>query len=149
DDKDPGNPVQVKFINIPGSYDLAINNDILYGYSYVRLLSFDISNLDDIRMIHRATNVLNAYKCRGVYTSADLGVVTDWVEKQQNCETADCDVALQTWGGFWLNDGIALGAEAAAGFSSKAAIAPGTGSGPGLGGSLARMTIDDGQLFLL
>src|SRR5690606_36722186 len=70
-------------------------------------------------------------------------------EKQQNIETAECDVADQPWGGFWFEDGIGLPMLAFASFDSKAAIAPGTGSGSGLGGSLARMTIKDDQLFLL
>lgn len=66
-----------------------------------------------------------------------------------NFETADCDVALQPWGGFYYEDGIAVTHLAAASFNSKAAIAPGTGSGPGLGGSLARMTVNGGQLYHL
>lgn len=149
DDKDPGSPVNVKFISIPGNYDLAINNNVLYADSYVDLISFDISNLNNITIIDRAENVFNAYNSLGFFPNGSQGVVTDWVEKQQNFETADCDVALQTWGGFWLGGGIGLAVEAFASFDSKAAIAPGTGSGSGLGGSLARMTINGDQLFLL
>src|SRR5690606_23748381 len=61
----------------------------------------------------------------------------------------ECDVAMQPWGGVWLAEGIGLSAQAYASFDSKAAIAPGTGSGSGLGGSLARMTVKNNQLFLL
>jgi len=149
DDKDPGNPVNIKFVSIPGNYDLAINNDILYADSYVDLLSFDISNLDNITLVDRRENVFSAYNSLGFYPNSTLGVVTDWIEKQQNFETAECDVAVQPWGGFWFEDGIGLPMLAFASFDSKAAIAPGTGSGSGLGGSLARMTIKDDQLFLL
>ena len=149
DDKDPGNPVNIKFVSIPGNYDLAINNDILYADSYVDLLSFDISNLDNITIVDRRENVFSAYNSLGFYPSSTQGVVTDWVEKQQNFETAECDVAVQPWGGFWFEGGIGLPMLAFASFDSKAAIAPGTGSGSGLGGSLARMTVKDDQLFLL
>ena len=149
DDKDPGNPVNIKFISIPGNYDLAINNNVLYADSYVDLVSFDISNLDNINIIDRAENVFGAYNSLGFFPNGTQGVVTDWVEKQQNFETAECDVALQPWGGVWLAEGIGLSAQAYASFDSKAAIAPGTGSGSGLGGSLARMTVKDNQLFLL
>ena len=46
-------------------------------------------------------------------------------------------------------DGIALDASSASTFSSKAAIAPGSGSGLGVGGSLARFTLSGDHLYML
>jgi hypothetical protein len=148
DDSDPGNPLPKKFISIPGNYDLAINGNMLYADSFMDLLSLDISDLNAIRVIDRSENMFNYYNSLGFYPDATRGVVTSWVEKV-DFETADCDVIFQPWGGFMMSDGIALRVEASASFNSKAAIAPGTGSGPGLGGSLARMTVHSDHLYLL
>ena len=48
-----------------------------------------------------------------------------------------------------FENGVAFRTDMAASFSAKAAITPGTGSGPGVGGSLARFTISDNHLYLL
>jgi hypothetical protein len=149
DDSDQSNPISKKFIRIPGNYDLAIKGDILYADSYMDLVALDISDLNVIKEIDRMKNIFDSYNSLGFYADEANGVVTSWVEKQMNIETADCDVALQPWGGYYTLDGIALRAEASANFNSKAAIAPGNGSGPGLGGSLARMTISADHLYLL
>lgn len=149
DDSDPGNPVPIKFISIPGNFDLAINDNILYADSYIDLLSLDISDLNNIRVLSRTTNTFSAYNSLGFAMDPVKGVITSWTRMTTNFETADCEVTLQSWGGFYFEDGIAVTPNAAASFNSKAAIAPGTGSGSGLGGSLARMTINDGQLYHL
>lgn len=149
DDTDPTNPVPLKFIGIPGNFDMAINGNVLYADSYVDLLSMDISDLDNIRILGRTTNAFSAYNPMGIEFNPAKGVVTSWTRKAMNFETAGCEVALQPWGGFFYEDGIAVTHVAAASFNSKAAIAPGTGSGSGLGGSLARMTINGGQLYHL
>jgi hypothetical protein len=78
------------------------------------------------------------------------GVVTEWVQKDQvNVYESDCDVNWQPWGGFYYMDGIAFSSVQALSFNSKAAIAPGNGSGPGVGGSLARFTINSDHLYTL
>lgn len=149
DNHDPQAPKPVKFISVPGNYDLAINNNILFADSYIDLVSFDISDLNNVRLIGRKENAFSAYNSLGFNLDPAKGVLTSWERKEENFETAACDVTLETWGGFYYKDGIAVSYEMAQSFNSTAAIAPGTGSGPGLGGSLARMTINSGQLFYL
>src|SRR5690606_30727529 len=146
DNHDPQAPKPVKFISVPGNYDLAINNNILFADSYIDLVSFDISDLNNVRLIGRKENAFSAYNSLGFNLDPAKGVLTSWERKEENFETAACDVTLETWGGFYYKDGIAVSYEMAQSFNSTAAIAPGTGSGPGLGGSLARMTINSGQL---
>lgn len=149
DNHDPRAPRAVKFISIPGNYDLAINNNTLFADSYVDLLSFDISDLNNVRVVGRKKNSFSPYSSLGFGMDPVKGIVTSWERKEKNFETAACDMVFQPWGGFYYEDGIAMPYDAALGFNSKAAIAPGTGSGPGLGGSLARMTINAGQLYHL
>lgn len=149
DNHDPRAPQPVKFIAIPGNNDLAIFGNTLFADSYIDLLSLDISDLNNIRIVGRKKNSFSVYGPLGFPLDPVKGVVTSWERKEMNFETPTCEVALQPWGGFYYEDGIAVTLDAAAGFNSKAAIAPGTGSGPGLGGSLARMTINSGQLYHL
>lgn len=150
DNHDPGAPKPVRFINIPGNYDLAINDNTLFADSYIDLLSFDISDLNDIKLVGRKKNSFSAYNnLLGITMDPEKGIVTSLERKEEHLGTAACDVTLQPWGGFYIEDGIGLPLDLAQGFNSKAAIAPGTGSGPGLGGSLARMTINGGKLYYL
>lgn len=149
DDRDQRNPAFKKFIRIPGNYDLAIKGNTLYADSYMDLVALDISDLNAIKVVSRLENIYNSYNSLGFYADEFKGVVTSWVEKDMNVETAECGISMQPWGGFYSGGGVALMAEMSADFSSKAAIAPGNGSGPGLGGSLARMTVSDNHLYVL
>lgn len=57
DNSNPSNPINKSFIPIEGNVDLAINDNKLYADSYVDLLVFDISNLNNIRLIKRVEDV--------------------------------------------------------------------------------------------
>ncbi|MFZ9189069.1 MAG: hypothetical protein ACO21G_10815, partial [Algoriphagus sp.] len=57
DNKNPANPINLSFIPIEGNVDLAINSDILYADNYVDLLAFDISNIQNIRLVKRVEDV--------------------------------------------------------------------------------------------
>ncbi len=50
DNSDPSNPVFLKFIEIMGNTDFAIKDGKLYANNQVDLITFDISNLDDIQL---------------------------------------------------------------------------------------------------
>ena len=53
DNRDPSNPQNIGFINIPGSKDLAIRNGILYADSQKDLLIFDITDLEQPELLER------------------------------------------------------------------------------------------------
>lgn len=150
DDNDPSNPVNKKFLKIPGNYDLAISGNVLYADSYVDLVVIDISDVQAAHEIERLENFFGSYNSLGFYADEARGVVTEWVEKSEvNITESECEVNLQPWGGYYYAGGIAMLEDAAASFNSKAAIAPGNGSGPGLGGSLARFAISLDHLYIL
>jgi len=146
---DPSHPVAVKFLSVPGSFELAVKGNILYTDSYVDLVAFDISNLSNIHEVGRLQNVFQNVSSMGFIANAQ-GVVTDW-EKKSNVTLSepDCSVILQPWGGVYYDGGIALTSEASSNFNAKAAITPGTGSGPGVGGSLNRFALNGSYLYLL
>jgi hypothetical protein len=148
DNSDPKSPVFRSFINIPGNYDLAVKGNALYADSYVDLLAFDISNVGNISMIKRLENVFSNYNTLGFYLDASNGLITEWQEQTDvKVYESDCEAVVQPWGGILLEDGI--GVPSTMRFSASSAIAPGNGSGPGVGGSLARFTISADHLYTL
>lgn len=150
DNHDPANPAALKFLSIPGNYDLAIKGNTLYADSYVDLVAFDLSDISDIHEINRLEGVFRNYRVMGYSIDAECCVITDFEEKKVvQINESDCSGGLQPWGGVFLENGIALRADMAASFSSTAAIAPGPGSGSGVGGSMARFTIAADHLYLL
>jgi hypothetical protein len=150
DNSNPSQPLPKKFLKIPGNFDLAIKGNILYADSYVDLVAFDISNINAVEETGRLEGVFRNYRSFGIAIDAQCCVITSWAEKKNiTLSESDCDVSLQPWGGVILEDGIAVRADMLASFSSKAAVTPGTGSGPGVGGSLARFTINGDHLYML
>lgn len=150
DNHDPANPQSKFFLTIPGTYDLAIKGNILYADSYVDLVAFNIENINNIVEVSRLEGVFQNYRVMGFYTDINCCVITDWAEKKSiSVVESECASGIQPWGGIYFERGIALNSDMAATFNKAAAIAPGTGSGPGVGGSLARFTINKDHLYLL
>jgi hypothetical protein len=151
DNHNPSAPVNKSFITVPGNYDLAIKGSMLYADSFIDLVVLDIASFADIKEVNRIENIFSNYNSLGFYLDAQKGLVTDWVEKQNvTVDKSDCDAAdigIQPWGGIYYEDGIALASYAS--FDKSAAIAPGNGSGPGVGGSMARFTISQDHLYTL
>jgi hypothetical protein len=146
---DPAHPVSQKFLSVPGSFDLAVKGNTLYTDSYVDLVAFDIRDLNNIQETARLQNVFTNVNSLGFMVNAN-GVVTDWEKKTMvNLSEPDCETVLQPWGGVYYDDGIALTSEAASNFSARSAITPGTGSGPGVGGSLNRFAINASHLYMI
>lgn len=148
DNADPARPVVKSFLQIPGNFDLAVKGNTLYADSYVELVAFDISNVAHIKEVSRRSDVFSYFN-RDVGFSFDpaKGVITEWkqttnVEKIKN----DCSFKMTSPVMFY-NGGVI--AEDASSFRSSLAIAPGTGSGPGVGGSMARFTIAGNFLYTL
>ncbi|HEU5147059.1 MAG TPA: hypothetical protein VFT90_10100 [Chryseosolibacter sp.] len=152
--QNPANPVQLKFLKIPGNYDLAIKGNTLYADSYVDLVAFDVSDLSNIREVNRVEGVFKNYQIFGYSIDENCCVITNFERKESvYIDESDCTTApIQTWGSP-MNEGgpggIVVRADMAANFSTMAAIAPGSGSGSGVGGSLARFTISGNHLYLL
>lgn len=150
DNHDPHQPVAISFINVPGSFDLAITDNILYTDSYVDLVALDISNVANVREVGRLSGLFNTYGSIGLQVDPVNGVITDWekVDEVQRTES-NCEIQLENWGGYREGDAIYANASLAQGFNKRAALAP-VGSGSvGLGGSMARFTISKDHLFAL
>jgi hypothetical protein len=151
--EDPAHPVQLSFLKIPGNFDIAIKGNTLYADSFVDLIAFNVSDLSNIQEVNRVEGVFKNYRVLN-YSAAPTNccVITSWEQKNTvNITESDCGTsAIQSWGGIYYQEGIAFDVNTFSSTASvKAAITPGTGSGPGVGGSLARFTITDDHLYLL
>jgi hypothetical protein len=150
DNHNPAQPTPKNFLKVPGNGDLAIKGNTLYADSYVDLIAFDISNINAIEETGRLEGVFKNYKSFGMATDVNCCVITDWKEERKvQLSESDCELALQPWGGVFYEAGIAVRSDMVANFSSKAAVTPGSGSGPGVGGSLAKFTISGDHLYML
>ena len=154
DNRDPASPVQLKFLNIPGNYDLAIKGNTLYADSYVDLAAFDVSDVSNIHEVSRVEGAFKNYQVFGHAIDENCCVITSFQEKKSvYINDSDCSAPpIRTWGNVFNEaggGGIVVRTDMVANFSTMAAIAPGSGSGSGVGGSLARFTISGDHLYLL
>jgi hypothetical protein len=148
DNHTPASPTIKSFLNIPGNYDLAVKGNTLYADSYIDLVVFDITDMDAVSEINRLKNVFSNYNTLGFYVDTEKGIVTGWEEdKEVKVFRSDCSADIQPWGGMYYEDGIALQSDMK--FDVSAAITPGIGSGPGVGGSMARFAINHDHLYTL
>jgi hypothetical protein len=145
--QNPSTPAAIKFINIPGNYDMAVKGDILYADSFMDLLAFDISNLNNISLIERVKDLFLS-SMYNVYNS-EKGVIVDW-EEVKTIEVSKDEFGhyptffWHQWGGFRGEWGIAFMASDA---SKSSSAAPSISVG--IGGSMARFTIVNNYLYTI
>ncbi len=142
DNRDPANPINIAFINIPGAFDLAVKGNVLFSDSYMDLVAIDISNPNAVTEIGRIENLFEEYNSYGYYASAEFGVVTDWEWREEvSIIESSCSQPQYDWGIAYAQ-GIAFANDAS--FSSTSAVAP---TNPGMGGSMARFALVDNFLY--
>lgn len=152
DNKNPEAPVHLNFIKIPGNFDLAIRGAILYADSYMDLLSFDISNIQQARLINREENVLQSVNFMGFTVDNNRNLVITYKrEERVEITENDCANILEPWGGrFWGGGIIMMESFATAQRGTTLNLMPGRiSAGAGIGGSMARFTIVDQYLYML
>ncbi len=144
DNKDPSNPINKSFINIPGAFDLVVRGNILFSDSYVDLVAIDISNIDMAHEVGRLNDLFNDYNSFGFYATNELGVVTSWRQTSEVTITeSNCKAIRNDWG-MYYEYGL-LTTDVAA-FNSASAVAP---TNPGMGGSMARFALSNDYLYAL
>lgn len=92
DNSNPQNPRNIKFINIPGNYDISIKNNILYADNTTDLVAINISNLDSVYVTKRIPNVYQSYSqmfpefVNGYFECVDTtkGFVVGWYKTMLN-----------------------------------------------------------------
>jgi hypothetical protein len=148
DNNIPSSPTKINFVKIPGNYDLAIRGSILYADSYMDLLSFDISDINNVKLLSRQENVLKSETFMGFTIDVSRNMVITYKQEEKiEITENDCSSFLESWGGRFWGRGIIM-FDFANAQSANLNIAPG-GSNTGVGGSMARFTIVDNYLYML
>jgi hypothetical protein len=146
DNTNPADPIIKGFLTIPGNYDLAIKGNILYADSYIDLLAIDISDKANIKIAKRLEGIFSVYNRMGSGIDPVKGIITSWEQKENVIVTTSKGQAMiQPWGGFWFDRGVAFAQLS----SVKTAAVPGNPSTSGIGGSMARFTIEGDYLYML
>ncbi len=146
DNTSPSNPKPLGFLNIPGSYDMAIIGNTLYADSFIDLVVFDISNVQKIKEVNRIEGLFNHSSSMGYFSNTSQGIITDWKEVKTVSVTEDnCSNRMQSWGGIFYERGVAF--DASSSFSLKSALMP--ASSTGVAGSTSRFTIASNHLYTL
>src|SRR5690606_37479714 len=139
----PALPVKEAFLSIPGNFDLAIKGKILYADSYIDLVAFDLSNMAAIHEVNRVSGAFSYFTydigfAGPLGIDASKGIITAW-KAWTKVEVTEGDCSLQCAGPVVAYGG-GVCAESSADVTRSPASAPGTGSGTGVGGSMARFT---------
>jgi hypothetical protein len=147
DNTDPSSPVKKVFIKLPGVVDISISGYIMYADSYIDLVVLDVQNIDNIHEVGRLKDILpytvpptgNDYPM--AYVDQKKGVVIGWNLKiiRERVNTNPTPYPI-----FWERGGFFLDKVNASGASSGV-----SGSGVGIGGSMARFGIKDQVLYVL
>lgn len=128
DNSNPSNPVNKNFIPIEGNVDLAVNSNILYADNYVDLLAFDISNLNNIKLVKRVEDVFtHMYR----HNTGQIITFKDTVLTSENAYwgCANCEF-------FAMDASLSFSANYSAAAQSY-----------GTGGSMARFTLANEHLY--
>lgn len=145
DNSDPRNPVNLSFLAIPGNVDMAIRDGLLYADNYMDLLTIDLNDPRQPKLVDRTKDVFQYYSF-----IQDFGFLVAYEEKDVKYQLpCDDDRAIQPW--FYLEDVIMVqaGGTAIQDFSNSVGGNVKGASGAGIGGSMARFTIYDRYLYTL
>ncbi len=154
DNKDPKNPQNIAFINIPGNYDMAAKGNILYADSFIDLLAIDISNVNDVKIVKRVEDVFpiryNVHHFSG--TEEEPVILTEY-EEVEVVEVFEEDLGAEIYPGYYsYRSGFLVNTFALeSGSADRASFNSANPSTPqaGIGGSMARFTVMDEHLYTI
>ncbi len=143
DNTDPANPVNIMFINIPGSLDIAASSNKLYSDNYSDLVILDISDLSNVFEIDRVENVFFENSIGFWYDWTNDRVITGW-ETTETIYEYDCgDEELWLFEEVDFNGGIIPTADGPVAFSELGSDAAGKA------GSMARFALHGSKMYAL
>ena len=140
DNSDEKDPQTISFLNIPGNFDMAVRDNMLYADSYIDLLTFDISQPAQIKMVNRVENAFPLYNSRFGYSPQEGTVITEMKQIDQQEVSHNCND---------LGPDIMFFEGSLMAFRSDVSTAMNVSPGPtiGTGGSMARFAIVEDYLY--
>ncbi|MBG0860947.1 MAG: hypothetical protein IQL11_15720 [Bacteroidales bacterium] len=146
DNANPSSPVKKAFVKLPGVVDISISGYIMYADSFVDLVVLDVQDVNNIHESGRVKNILpytvppTDNELPMGHVDEEEGVVITWEVKKIRERV---DQQPDPYPIFW--DRLAFAEmKNASGASSGV-----SGSGVGVGGSMARFGIKDNVLYVL
>ena len=147
DNTNPSTPVKKVFVKLPGVVDISISGYIMYADSYVDLVVLDVENIDNIHEVGRMTDIL-PYIVPPAGTDFPMGsvdqekgVVIDWelrtIKEKINYNPNPYPI-------YWRSNLSFMDKVNSSGASSGV-----SGSGVGVGGSMARFGIKEKVLYVV
>jgi hypothetical protein len=147
DNSDPSSPVKKVFVKVPGIVDMSISGYIMYADSYVDLVVLDVQDINNIHEVGRINDILpysvppsgtdypmgSVDKEKGVVTDWELGTIREKVNHMENPYPI-----------------FLAGTERFMSLNSSVDVSSGvSGSGVGIGGSMARFGIKEKVLYIV
>jgi len=145
DNSNPASPVKKAYVKLPGVVDISISGNLMYADSYVDLVVLDVEDINNIHNVGRVNNVfpytVPEYKTDfpAAYIDKDKGVVLNW-----ELRTIKEKIEINPYPYPIYPSGIAF--DNAFYKSGSSGI---SGSGVGIGGSMARFGIKDKALYVV
>ena len=84
----PSAPVNESFIPIPGSEDVVVKDNILMADCFIDLLSIDISDPTNIKLVNTAKNVFPERRYVNGYEIDSNYVITEWITKDTTTDVS-------------------------------------------------------------
>jgi hypothetical protein len=148
DNTNPASPVNKTFIRLPGVIDISISGSTMYADSYVDIVVLDVEDINNIHEVGRMKDILPYTvpatantKIPMAYVDKEKGVVIDWeqrtIKEKVNLNPPQYNVYPDYYD-------VSLDKQFTAGASSGV-----SGSGVGIGGSMARFGIKNNILYLI
>ena len=141
---DPANPKHIIFYEILGNFDMAIQGDVLIADNVIDLISIDIHDVLQPKLINRHNNFKNG-------PEFEFQQFTAYYERSNIVSELDCSqvgpgTVFVNWNNnFWQGEDAAF----VNSVFSSAQVTSSSGSGSGVGGSTAKFTIAKGLLYTL
>ena len=139
--KNESKPVKLGFYNIPGNFDIAIKNNILYADNVMDLVALDISNISNPKLVKR----IEDYQAQ--YANTNLNQYYAYSIKSDRTMVLDCSDQNFNSESFFFGGGVAFDRQSA---PTSSVIKSGSAtSGTGVGGSFARFTVVNDYLYVV
>ena len=136
DNSNPEVPVNKYFINIPGSIDMAVKDNMLYADIYTDLVAVDISNPAAAMLKKVMRNIFPERQYQNGFMPDSTQYIVDWIKY----ETTDKQDFLSNSGQGFQNP-VFFDSFLSGPFNSSSTKAA------GISGSMARFTIKDNYLY--
>jgi hypothetical protein len=137
---DETNPTKLSFYNIPGNFDIAIKDDILYADNVIDLIAVDIHDISMPTIVKRIEDHNN------LYANYDPQLYYAYSVKSNKVQVLDCDNQNFNNEFFFMGD-VVFFDSSNAGSSVVNATGGNVSSGTGVGGSFARFTVVNDYLY--